>query len=256
MMYRITLAAALSLFAIPLGAQWLDWPTPGIPRSADGKPNLEAPAPRAADGKPDLSGMWHAQTNAYRFDVIQDLKDESIFRPAAEAVFLQRVKDLRRQDPVTNCLPSGPSEMLNSRYRLMQTPAMIGILYEDGMGRYRQIYTDGRALPEDPNPAWLGYSVGHWEGDTLVVQSIGFNGKAWMDQAGLPTSEALKTTERFHRTDFGHMDITTTIDDPVDYKKPWTVTQPTVLFPDTDLLEHVCNENNKDLEHLSGKNKP
>lgn len=250
MMYRITLAAALSLFAIPLGAQWLDWPTPGIPRSADGKPNLEAPAPRAADGKPDLSGMWHAQTNAYRFDVIQDLKDESIFRPAAEAVFLQRVKDLRRQDPVTNCLPSGPSEMLNSRYRLMQTPAMIGILYEDGMGRYRQIYTDGRALPEDPNPAWLGYSVGHWEGDTLVVESGGFNDRTWLDRAGHPHSESLRVKETFRRTDFGHMRFQITYDDPETLTKPLTISLAVNYEADTDMLENVCNESDRNRVHM------
>src|SRR5207244_3512171 len=151
---------------------WLDWRTPGIPRTADGKPNLTAPAPRTADGKPDFSGLWQPEVNPYRFDVIQDLKDEVIFRPAAEAIFKERVKDFRRDDPVTNCLPGGPSETINTTYRIIQSPAIVALLYENGTGRYRQIYTDGRKLPQDPNPAWSGYSVGHWDGDTDMLENV------------------------------------------------------------------------------------
>ena len=165
-MDRISIAAALWLLPVPLCAQWLDFRTPDIPRTPDGKPNLTAPAPRTPDGKPDFSGIWQPELNPYRFDVIQDLKDEGIFRPEAEAIFLKRVVDFRREDPVTNCLPGGPSEMLNGMYRIIQSPAVVAVLYEGGMGRYRQIYMDGRKLPKDPNPTWLGYSVGRWEGDT------------------------------------------------------------------------------------------
>jgi hypothetical protein len=161
-MDRIAIAAALLLLPVPLCAQWLNLLTPGIPRTADGKANLTAPAPRTPDGKPDLSGMWQPEVNAYRFDVIQDLKDEGIFRPEAEAVFQKRVADFHRADPVTNCLPGGPSEMFNATYRIIQSPTVVAVLYEGGMGRYRQIYVDGRKLPKDPNPTWLGYSVGHW----------------------------------------------------------------------------------------------
>jgi hypothetical protein len=127
-MDRITIATALSLLPASLCAQWLNLPTPGIPRTADGKPNLVAPAPRTPDGKPDLSGIWRAEVTPYRFDVIQDLKDESIFRPAAEAVFLRRVQDFRRDDPVTNCLPGGPSDMLNMTYRIIQSPTVVAVL--------------------------------------------------------------------------------------------------------------------------------
>src|SRR5579862_8901389 len=204
-MDRIATAATFLLLTLPLGAQWLDFPTPGIPRTADGKPNLTAPAPRTPDGKPDLSGMWRPEVNAHRFNVIQDLKDESIFRPEAEAVFQKHVADFHRTDPVTNCLPGGPSEMLNAMYRIIQSPAVVAVLYEGCMGRYRQIYMDGRKLPKDPNPTWLGYSVAHWEGDTLVVESAGFNDRTWLDRAGHPHSENLRVTERLRRVDFGHM---------------------------------------------------
>src|SRR5271169_5015185 len=131
-MYRIAIVAGLSLLPIPLCAQWLDLPTPGIPRTADGKPNLKAPAPLMPDGKPDLSGIWGPEVNPYRFDVVQDLKDEGVFRPEAEAVFLKRVQDFRRDDPVTNCLPGGPSDMLNTTYRIIQSPSVVGVLYENG----------------------------------------------------------------------------------------------------------------------------
>jgi len=172
---RIAITAALLLLPVSLYAQWLDFPTPGIPRTADGKPNLTAPVPRTPEGKPDLSGMWQVEINPYRFSLIQDLKDEAIFRPSAQAVLMERIKDFHREDPVTNCLPTGPSEILNAMYRIIQTPTLVALLYESGTGRYRQIYMDGRKLPKDPNPTWLGYSVGHWDGDTLVVESAGFN---------------------------------------------------------------------------------
>ena len=249
-MKRITVTSALFLLGLPLSAQWLDWPTPGIPRTPDGKPNLKAPAPRTADGKPDLSGMWHPETNAYRFDVVQDLKDESIFRPAAEAIFLQRVKDFRRQDPVTNCLPGGPTEMVNSTYRMIQSPSEIGLLYEGGMGRYRQIYMDGRKLPNDPNPTWMGYSVGHWEGDTLVVESNGFNDRTWLDRAGHPHSESLRVKETFRRTDFGHMQFQITLDDPETFTKPLTISLGVNYDADTDMLETVCNESDRNRVHM------
>ena len=168
------------------------------------------------DGKPDLSGTWQPEANPYRFNLIQQLKDESIFRPAAQAVFLTRVADFRRDDPVTNCLPAGPSEMLSAAYRIMQSPAVLAVLYESPTGRYRQIYMDGRQLPDDPNPSWLGYSVGRWEGDTLVVESAGFNDRTWLDRAGHPHSEKLRVTERFRRVDFGHLQYQITFDDPRD----------------------------------------
>jgi hypothetical protein len=249
---KIAMAAVLCLLPVSLSAQWLDWRTPGIPRTTDGKPNLSAPAPRTADGKPDFSGLWQADINPYRFDVIQDLKDEAIFRPAAEALFMERVADFRRDDPVTNCLPTGPSEMLGAMYRIIQSPNVVALLYESGTGRYRQIYMDGRKLPEDPNPAWLGYSVGHWDGDTLAVESSGFNDRTWLDRAGHPHSEKLRVTERFRRADFGHMQYQITFDDPETLTKPLTLSLAVNYRPDTDMLENVCNENNRAKLHLVG----
>jgi hypothetical protein len=239
--------------AIAVQAQWLDWRTPGIPRTADGKPNLTAPRPTTPDGKPDLSGIWQPELNPYRFSVILDLKDEVIFKPAAEAIFLGRVKDYRRDDPVTNCLPGGPSEALNVTYRIIQTPALVAQLYESGTGRYRQIYLDGRQLPEDPTPSWQGYSIGRWDGDTLVVESTGFNDRTWLDRGGHPHSEKLRVTERFRRVDFGHMQYQITYDDPEMLTKPLTLSIAVNYRADTDMLENVCNENNNpDKAHLVG----
>jgi hypothetical protein len=252
-MDRTAIAAALWLLPIPLCAQWLDLRTPGIPRTADGKPNLTAAAPRTPGGKPDLSGLWRPEVNAYRFDLIQDLKDEGIFRPAAEALFLKRVADFRRDDPVTHCLPGGPSEILNAMYRIIQSPNIVALLYEGGTGRYRQIYMDGRNLPKDPNPTWLGYSVGHWEGDTLVVESAGYNDRSWLDRAGHPHSENLRVTERFRRVDFGHMQFQIAYDDPETLTKPLSISLAVTYAADTDMLENVCNEDERDTARLKSK---
>ena len=254
-MHRVVIAASLLMLPVSLQAQWLDFRTPGIPRTAEGKPNLTAPMPRMADGKPDLSGIWQPQENPYRFDVIQDLKDESVFRPAAEALFMDRVKDFRRDDPVTNCLPAGPSEVLSATYRIVQSSNVLALLYETGTGRYRQIYTDGRKLPEDPSPTWLGYSVGHWEADTLVVESAGFNDRTWLDRAGHPHSEKLRVIERFRRLDFGHMQFQITFDDPETLTRPLTLSLALNYVADTDMLENVCNEGNRDRIHMVGTQK-
>lgn len=251
-MHRMAIAAVLCLLPVSMRAQWLDYRTPGIPRAADGKPNLTAPAPWGPDGKPDLSGMWRTEANPYRFDVIQDLKDEAVFTPAAEAIFKERLANFRRDDPVTNCLPAGPSEMLNTTYRIIQSPTALAVLYESGTGRYRQIYTDGRKLPSDPYPAWLGYSVAHWDGDTLIVESAGFNDRTWLDRAGHPHSEKLRVTETFRRVDFGHMQFQITYDDPETLTKPLSVSLTVNYAADTDMLENVCNEGNQDPVHLVG----
>lgn len=251
-MRKIVIAAALCLLPGLEHAQWLDWRTPGIPRTADGKPNLTAPAPRMPDGKPDLSGIWQPEVSPYRLDLIQDLKDEAIFRPAAEVIFQENVANFHRDDPVTNCLPNGPSEMLGATYRIMQSPGLVALLYESGTGRYRQIYMDGRTLPKDPNPTWLGYSTGRWEAETLVVESAGFNGRTWLDRAGHPHSEKLRVTERFRRVDFGHMQYQITYDDPETLTKPITISLAVNYNADTDMLENVCNENNRDRVHLVG----
>src|SRR5579863_2035915 len=242
------------VFTVPALAQWLNLPTPGIPRTRDGKPNLTAPVPRMPDGKPDLSGLWQPELTPYRFDVIQDVKDEGVFRPAAKALFLQRAVNLRHDNPVTHCLPAGPQAIFAAGstrfYRIVQSPSVTALLYE--LGDFRQIYTDGRQLPKDPNPTWMGYSIGHWEGDTLVVESAGFNDKTWLDMVGHPHSEYLRVTERFRRVDFGHMQVQVTFDDPETLTKPLTISQQVNYAPDTDMLEYVCNENERDTAHLVG----
>jgi hypothetical protein len=244
----VTFAWLLALLATPAAAQWLNYPTPGIPRTADGKPDLTAPAPRTADGKPDLSGMWQIGGLGYATN-ITDVE----MLPWAQALFKKRVETYATDDPAVGCLPEGPRSSLAGLdpMRIVQAPNMVVILYETGT--FRQIFTDGRPLPTDPNPTWMGYSVGLWEGDTLVVATAGYNDKTWLDFAGHPHSEALHVTERFRRTDFGHMQLDMTFDDPKTYAKSWTI-HPTVSFvPDDDLLENVCLENEKDRARLVGK---
>jgi hypothetical protein len=245
-------AAVLAVLLSMVGAaQWLNYPTPGIPRLPDGKPNLAAPAPKTADGKPDLSGIWRGASPLHRFNIAQDLKPEDI-QPWAEALFLERVRDSRKDSPLAKCLPvSLPFHNFFNLTRIVQTPALIVMLYESPNSPHRTIFTDGRDLPKDPNPAWLGYSVGRWEGDTLVITSSGFNDSGWLDSAGHPQTEALRITERLRRRDFGHMDFEITIDDPKVFTKPFTVKAERLLAPDTDLLEDVC-DNERDRGRLTG----
>lgn len=239
---------------VPLSAQWLNLKDK-MPRNADGSPNLMAPAPRRADGKPDLTGIWNPEPPMLR-DVTKGLQPDQVqMQPWAEALFNQRkTGSLSARDPDANCLPQGVPKIdaTPAPFKILHEPNAIVFLYE-AFDQFRQVFMDGRELPKDPNPQWFGYSVGKWDGDTLVVESSGFNGKAWLDQVGHPSSENMRVTERFRRRDFGHMEVTATIDDPMTYKKPWSFTQPLALLADTDLIEDVCNENNRDLSHLPGK---
>jgi len=244
-------AVLASLLSTNVAAQWLDYPAPGTPRLPDGRPNLSAPAPRTADGTPDLSGVWRGAGPFYRFNIAEDLNAEDV-QPWAEALFLQRVRDSRKDSPLARCLPvSIPFHNFFNLTRIVQTPGLIVILYESPNSPHRSVFTDGRDLPKDPNPTWLGYSVGRWEGDTLVVTSAGFNDKGWLDSAGHPQTESLRITERLRRRDFGHMDFEMTIDDPKVFTRPFTVKKERLLAADTELLEDVC-ENEKDGSHLSG----
>jgi len=237
-----------------LPAQWkvIDQ---GIPRLKTGEPDLNAPAPRRADGKPDLTGIWIANPPKVR-DTTAGLKPREVsMTPWAQKIFDERkTGDVSANDPDANCLPQGVPKISSAPepFKIFQEPGAIVILYE-AFDQFRQFFLDGRSLPKDPNPQWYGYSVAKWDGDTLVVESSGFNGKAWLDQLGHPSTEALHVIERFHRRDFGHMDITATIEDSGAYTKPWTYVQPVVLLPDTELTEQVCNENNRDLPHMKGK---
>jgi len=241
------------LMSVSAGAQWLSYPSHGIPRNPDGTPNLAAPVPRTPDGKPNLAGLW--QTGGYVGNIAKDLKPEDVpLRPWAAELYKQRQDTLSKDDPTGYCIPGGVprSDAVGYPFKILNTDGMMVILYE-AVHSYRQVFLDGRELPQDPNPTWLGYSTGHWADDTLVVETAGFVENSWLDNGGHPGTESMHVTERFKRKDFGHMDIQITIDDPKAYTKPWTVTLPLTLRPDTELLEYICDENNKDLQHLVGK---
>ena len=252
---RFWLAVTLAVISLPwsLSAQWLNQPTAGVPRTADGKPNLTAAPPKAPDGKPDLSGLWRLGIEmGVAANITTDLAPGDI-QPWAKALSRSRLESFGKDDPeVTGCLPGGPRHITRAGLaKIIQTPTLIAILYEDLA--YRQIFLDGRSLPSDLNPSWMGYSVGHWEGETLVVESAGFNDRTWLDFAGHPHSESLRMTERFHRRDFGHLDVQVTLQDPGVYAKPWSVSAGGTLAADTELLEYVCAENEKDRSHLVGR---
>jgi hypothetical protein len=260
----------LSVFAVllgtfvPLPAQWLNYPTSGIPRMPDGKANLSAPAPKTPDGKPDLSGIWQSREPmdfygpyaSHFMDLALDLKPEGApFQPWAKAVSQQRRAVEHKDDPLASCMPPGtPRIDTLGPFKIIQTAPELVMLFETtANSTFRQIFTDGRPLPKEPQPTWLGYSVGTWEGDVLKVDTTGFTDKGWLDTGvGLPQTEALHVVERFRRTDFGHMEIGITIDDPKAYTKPWTATLKVYLMPDTELLETTC-ENPLDAKHMVGK---
>jgi hypothetical protein len=249
---RFLVVAMFAMFAMntSIAAQWLKYPTADIPRTADGKPDLAAPAPRQPNGHPVLAGLWRPAPGLVG-DMTRGLKSGEVvpFQPWAETLFKERRANNSRDDPTARCIVGGVprSDFVGYPFKILERPDMVVIMYE-AVHSYRQIFTDGRALPKDPNPAWFGYSVGRWEGDVLVVESSGFNDNVWLDNAGRPATEMLKVTERFVRKSFGQMDIEITIDDPKTYTKPWSVTQQLAFQPDTELLEYICNENNKYFE--------
>ena len=251
-MTRLAAATVLLLASVPLAAQWLHYPTPGMPRTPDGKPNLSAPAPKMPDGKPDLSGIWASADNKY----LQNLAADGIevpFQPWAEKLYKERSENLGKGRPSERCLTHGVTDFdaLGINWKIIQTPGMIAVLYE-AYNHYRQIFLDGRPLPKPTQPSYLGYSVGRWEGETLVVETTGFNDVGWLDDGGHPQTEALHVTERFRRRDFGHMDLQLTIDDPKAYTKPWGPTLRLNFQPDDELMESIC-ENEKDVPHMVGK---
>jgi hypothetical protein len=258
----IARGAAMGIFlcatSLPASAQWVNYPTAGVPRAADGKPNLTAPAPRTTDGKPDFSGVWIAEDQKYFMNLATGLKREDVaLQPWAAELQKQRVDRDHADDPLAKCLPHGVPRINTNGlfpFKIIQTPGLVVILYEQ-MYLFRQVFMDGRKVANDANPSWLGYSTGQWDGDTLVVETSGFNDKTWLDTAmGHPATEALHVTERFRRTDFGHLELQATIDDPKAYTKPWTTTtQKMHLLLDTDILEFICNENEKDAPHMLGK---
>ena len=273
------LIVLFALLSIGASAQWLNFPTPGTPRTPDGKPNLAAPAPRTADGKPDLSGVWmHELTsvaemkrlygsmidealkvdvpgmeigtqNKYAFNILLDFKPgESPLRP--QAAEIMRPRAALPAEVCSNHAGLPLADLLSEPMKIVQAPRMTIFLYEvDNM--HRQIYTDGRSLPvEFDLPAFAGYSVGHWERDVFVVETAGFNERTQLDLMGHPHSDALRITERYRRRDFGHLDVEMTFDDPKMYSKPFTIKVPHDLLADSDIFESYCDENEKDRAHL------
>jgi hypothetical protein len=260
-------------------AQWLNFPTPGTPRTRDGKPDLAASTPRAADGKPDLTGVWMHETTSvaevkrlfgrrfddgielappgmeigtqhkYAFDILVDSNpEETLLRPEAAEKFRRRVP--HPADVCTGAIGIPLAGLLSEPIKIVQAPRLTMILYEvDNL--HRQIFTDGRRLPKEFDlPAYLGYSAGHWEGDTLVVETAGFNDKTRLDTTGHTHSEALRVVERFRRRDFGHLDVEMTFDDPQTFIRPFTIKVPHELLADADIFEMSCTENEKDRAHL------
>jgi hypothetical protein len=248
-----------------LEAQWFNQPDPRIPRTKDGKPDLTAKAPRAPDGKPDLSGVWIRREGdstppryndkglAFTLSWFMQKSSEIPLRPAATAIFRERAARDGGGRPAERCLPHGiPAAMLPPEpFKIVQTPGLTLILYEAFVD-FRQIFTDGRKHPKSPNPAWYGYSVGKWVGETFEVETVGFNDESWLDGLGLPHSEDLRFTERFQRLTSGHLQMEGTIDDPKMYMRPWTFKVDFDVIPDADLIENVC-ENEKDAAHQVAK---
>ena len=251
-------------------AQWLKYPTTGVPRTADGKPNLSAPAPRTSDGKPDFSGIWLTNNSFCRntdpeklvcgpelpmgregINMGASLTGGLPYQPWLAALVKTRTADMGKDDPHIACMP----DMFLRAYSLphllkfVQTPGLLVMLDEMNAG-YRQIFTDGRPLPENPNPSWQGYSSAKFDGDTLVVNSIGFRDDLWIDTNGSMITSAAKIEERIRRLDYGHLDVVVTVDDPKAYTKPWTVTLHQRVALNTDLVDEICLENEKDTRHL------
>jgi hypothetical protein len=278
---RLLILVAFMVGSLGASAQWLTHPTPGIPRTKDGKPNLKAPAPRTADGKPDLSGLWIAESapikelekiftdhvdgaqtlgeaapSRYFMNILSDFKPEEIgMTPAAAALAKKRGATISSDLPSAHCIPLGVpiSDAGPFPHKIVQTPGLILVLYED-LTTFRQIYTDGRKLPVDPEPAYFGYSVGRWEGDTLVVDVTGFRDEGWLDAFGHPYSDAMRVTQRFRRPNFGTLEVQITVDDSKMYNKPFSFKFNQRLLPDTDILEAFC-ENEKDRPRLLGSQK-
>ena len=236
-------------------AQWDPFPWKNMPRTPDGKVDMKAP-PRRIDGKVDFSGFWMPNDNVrHLLNLASDMKPEEIPLTAwGKSVYQERIDTNGKDHPGVSCLPSGIPEKLNipDGLKAVQTPDLLVFLYESRT-IYRQVFLDGRPLPKDAQPTWMGYSVGHWEGDTLVVETIGQNGKTWLDMRGLPGTESLRVIERYSRPTIGLTNIEVTIEDPMAYTKPWTVKLSWRLVPDTDLIESICEENSRDLPHMIGK---
>jgi len=274
----ISAVVVMVVLALPALAQWPAFRKAGVPRNPDGKPNLTAPAPRTADGKPDLSGIWNLVRGAAgqrgqrgqngqatppppppsgppvsTFKNIGSAMSGGLpLQPWAADLVKRRVADNDKDNPDAHCLPMGFMQFHNhpEPRKIVQTPQAIYIIYEANSG-LRQIYMDGRPLPgKDADPWWYGYSVGHWDGDTLVVETTGFRDGLWLDIDGDPLSDQAKVTERFRRPNFGTLEIDVTIDDPKAYTRTFTVRVNQRIMVDTELIEFICED--RDATHYVG----
>ena len=257
--------AIIAVLSVSAHAQWVKYPTAGIPRTADGEPNMNAPAPKDRDGRPDLSGLWGAektrpcpangcddmQISEQFLDIGWRVPGGLPYQPWAAELAAKRTADIRKDDPQAHCLPTGIVRMHTTPLfrKIVQTSDLLVILNERNAS-YRQIFTDGRPLPVDPQPSWVGYSSGKWDGDTLVVRTSGFRDGVWLDAKGSPLTEAGTITERFRRVNFGKLEIVITVDDPKAYTKPWTTTLNQFVLADSELIDYICNENEKDNQHF------
>jgi len=257
------LSCVLIAVAWPLAGQWIEYPTAGVPRRADGTPDLTAPAPRGASGKPDISGLWTAtdllpecsaddcipQQNlpADQVNIGRNLSGGLPYQPWAAALVAERTANGARDDPHAHCMPPNfpRAYTFPQLVKILTLPQQLVLLHEFN-ATYRQIFLDGRPLPEDPHPTFSGYSTGHWEGDVLVVESNGFRDDLWLDLSGSPLTEAAHVTERFRRPNYGSLEIEVTVNDPKAYTRPWTVTLKQSIVLDTDLIEEYCLENEQD----------
>ncbi|HXD73495.1 MAG TPA: hypothetical protein VN628_07160 [Vicinamibacterales bacterium] len=265
---KIVAAAALcTALSIPVSAQWTDFRWLPVPTTPDGKPDMNAPAPRTADGKPDFSGTWRGFNPqagrrggppapplpagtppiAQFRDIQAGFEGGLPLTPYAKDLLAKHTARNSKDNPEASCLPMGNMQFWTQGFprKFVQTPKLLVVLYEASAG-LRQIYIDGRPLPKqgDPQPYFYGYSTGRWEGDTLVVESNNFRDDGWLDIVGTPSTDQMKTTERFTRVNYGTMNIDITVDDPKAFTKPWTVRHVQQIMPDADIIEFICQENN------------
>jgi hypothetical protein len=263
----LRLSAALALiassapFAVSVGAQWLSYPTAGAPRTKDGKVDLSAPTPRLANGRPDLSGVWMADQPGRRGPgpgASRELNNFGVslpgglpYQPWLVPIVKERTANNAKDDPHVRCFPDFflRAYGLPHFLKFIHTAELLVVLNEMNAG-YRQVFTDGRALPVDPNPSWQGYSSAKWDGDALVVDTVGFRDDLWIDWNGSVVTSAARVRERIRRPDFGHLDIEVTVDDPKAYTRPWTVTLREEFGADAELNDEICLENEKDAQRL------
>ena len=262
-LFRVGISVGIfAALSSSMTAQWPAYPMPGVPRLPNGEPNLDAPAPKTADGKPDLSGLWRVggglgkpspadatspvPVAGFR-NVAAAIKEGLPLTPWGAEVLKTRQAGNSKDNPEAHCLPMGIIQFhtQGAPRKFIQTPPVLVILYEASSGM-RQIFTDGRPSPNnDPQPWWYGYSIGKWDGDTLVVETSNLRDDGWLDIIGSPLTDAARLTERFRRVSFGRMEIDITVNDPKAYTKPWTVRVNQQIMVDTDLIEFICAENNR-----------